>query len=309
MKTFRVETQTPERLDQYLSRLFDSVSRSHLAKMIKREEILVNGNFATPKLLVENGMEITILTDPEALPEEGVAPPLPEILYEDADVLVLNKPAGLNVHRANAGDMKPTLVQSLLLAHPEVATVGDDPDTRPGIVHRLDKDASGVMVIAKNQEAFLHLKEQFKTRAVKKIYTVLVYGNVSHDHDTVHLRIDRSKRKGTMIAHPETSDFGREAMTEYDVLQRYATTTLLRVRIHTGRTHQIRVHFFSMDHPVVGDKLYKKRTMRHINPIPLPRLFLHASEMTITLPSGEEKTFVAPLPDELESILASLPNS
>ncbi|HBL40007.1 TPA: RluA family pseudouridine synthase [Candidatus Uhrbacteria bacterium] len=304
IKKINVEVSSPERLDLYMSRVFDSVSRSKWQKLIKEGKITVDGKMVPVKFHVEQGMTIEIGVDLDAKQEPITPPPLPEILYEDADVLVLNKPAGLKVHASNNNDRGPNLVHALLAARPEVASIGDKPDLRPGLVHRLDKDASGVLVVAKTQAAFEHLKAQFKERRVKKIYTVLIYGSLPKDHDLIEFEIQRGG-EGRMAAHPKGSGKGREAKTEYDVLQRFATTTLARVQIHTGRTHQIRAHFFATQHPVVGDTLYTRK-MKNIHPIPLNRLFLHAAELMITLPSGEEKTFTASLPEELETVLESL---
>ena len=221
-------------------------------------------------------------------------------------MLVLNNPSGLKVHPSSEHDPDPVLTQALVVSYPAMGAIGDDPTIRPGLVHRLDKEASGVLITAKTAQAYAFLKAQFKERAAKKIYTVLVYGTPSKPHGELQFRLERSKDKGTMIAHPAGSDRGREAQTEYDVIRSFSTTSLLRVQIHTGRTHQIRAHFLAIDHPVVGDTLYRKRHMKHIREIPLGRLFLHASELTITLPSGETRTFTAPLPDQLEDVLQSL---
>lgn len=227
------------------------------------------------------------------------------ILYEDADVVVINKPAGLLVHRSDEEAEQTSVADILVAQYPSMKSVGDAPDVRPGIVHRLDKEASGVLVVAKTQAAFEHLKEQFKSRQVEKVYDVLVYGKVIKDFGEIRLRIERSKRTGRMATRPKDADEGREAHTEYDVVRRFAKATLLRVQIHTGRTHQIRTHFFAMGHPVVGDALYT-RTMRKIRPIEGARLFLHAHTLSLTLPSQNKKTFEAPLPEDLEIVLRGL---
>jgi 23S rRNA-/tRNA-specific pseudouridylate synthase len=161
------------------------------------------------------------------------------------------------------------------------------------------------MVIAKNQPAFTHLKRQFMGRHVKKEYTALAYGALPKDHDTIALKIARSKSRRRMVARPEGQE-GKEAITEYDVVARYKTATLARVRTLTGRTHQIRAHFKGIDHPLVGDTLYAKRHMRHIKPIPLARIFLHAGKLTVPLPNGTIKTFESPLPKELGALLSNL---
>lgn len=226
-----------------------------------------------------------------------------KIIYEDADVVVLDKPAGLKVHAVNAKDVSETLADWVREHIPEAKLVGDDPALRPGIVHRLDKEASGVLIVAKNQTAYLWLKKQFQERTVEKYYDVLVYGRVSKDEGEIKFRISRGA-EGRMAAHPVERDIGREAWSSYEVVRRLPTTTLLRVRIHTGRTHQIRVHFFALGHPVVGDTLYERKHMRHVRPIILPRLFLHAAEMHLTLPDGSQKIFHAPLPPELMAIIS-----
>ncbi|MDA1038315.1 MAG: RluA family pseudouridine synthase [bacterium] len=300
----KVQNEEKERIDQFLSRFLD-ISRSKIQKLIKAKQVLVKGVIATAHTPVNDGDEVELLADPDPEIPNAPTPPLPEILYEDDDVVVINKAAGLKVHRSNETDKDGNLTQALLERWPQMATVGDDPDVRPGLVHRIDKTASGALIVAKTQEAFEFLKEQFQARNVRKIYTVLVYGSVSKDHEFIKFRLERNQKSGMIVAHPEESERGRDAISEFDVVERFATTTLLKVQIHTGRTHQIRVHFYSIGHPVVGDNLYKK-TKRKINPIKIDSLFLHATELTITLPNGEEKTFIAPLPENLQTILGKL---
>lgn len=303
-KKIKVQTEESQRLDVYLSQ-FLGISRAKIQKLIKSEFVLVNEEIGKTKTLINNGDEIKVMYDTDVKKEPVKAPPMPDVIYEDNDVLVINKPSGLKVHPAHEEDSDPTLTHVLSIKYPEIKTVGDEPELRPGLVHRLDKYASGVLVVAKTQDAYDHLKNQFKNRAVKKIYSVLVYGCPSKEHDLIKLRLDRSK-KGNIVAHPENSEKGRDAMSEYDIVEKFATTTLLKVQIHTGRTHQIRAHMFSIGHPVVGDMVYRQKQMKNINPIELHRLFLHASELTISLPSREQKTFVAELPKELSDTLASL---
>jgi 23S rRNA pseudouridine1911/1915/1917 synthase len=198
-----------------------------------------------------------------------------------------------------------TLLDAIVEHAPKVKDAGGE-ENRPGIVHRLDKGVSGVMIVAKTPKAFEHLKTQFKDRLADKHYQALVYGVLSHDHDTIDLPISRSKNLGRMVARAKGEE-GKDAVTEYDVLKRFKMATHVRVHPKTGRTHQIRVHFKAIDHPVVGDTLYVKRTMRHIRPIKMDRVFLHAESLTIALPSGETKTFSAPLPEPLEEMLKKLP--
>lgn len=298
------DTDAGTRLDVYLSEALQS-SRGKVQRLIKEGTVMVNGDLAKPglKLSTDDKIEVPELQNYKPM---KIGVPELDILFEDDDVLVIDKPAGLLVHRVTEDDSSITLVDGLLAHHPEIVTVGDEPEERPGIVHRLDKTASGVMIIAKTQEAFEHLKEQFKSRQAKKEYTALVYGKVEDDAGEINFRIGRSKRSGKMVAKPVESEEGKEAITLFEVVDKFAKATLLKVEIKTGRTHQIRAHMQAYDHPVVGDPLYKKKQMTNIRPIALDRLFLHAAKLTIELPSGETKTFEAPLPSELTDLLNKL---
>lgn len=285
---------------------FIKQSRSLIQKAIKSGDITLNEKTVTPHVAVEEG-DVVKYPDLSKLTKKSIKQPAPvlEILYEDKDLMVINKPAGLVVHKAHLQDSDATVVDGVLKHFPKIKNVGDDP-SRPGIIHRLDKDVSGVMVIAKTQKAFENLKEQFKDRDVKKEYLALVYGQLPRVTDRIDLKIARSKQRGRMVARTQQQE-GREAITDFEVLKLYKTTSFVRVHILTGRTHQIRVHFLAIDHPLVGDKLYKKAHMKNIRPIELNRIFLHAHALTIKLMNGEEQTFSAPLPVELEHILSIQP--
>lgn len=224
-------------------------------------------------------------------------------LYEDDDVLVLDKPSGIAVHPA-PGVEGPTLVEALLAERPTIAGVGEDP-SRPGIVHRLDKDVSGVMIVAKTPLAYLFLKQQFLEHTLTKEYTALVHGALPKDVDTIRVHIGRSARHARMAARPVSQE-GREAITHYETQTRYRNFTLARIVIETGRTHQIRASFHAIGHPVAGDPLYR---VKRYKSFPLPRPFLHASRLTLTLPNGERKTFESPLPNELVAALHSIEKS
>jgi len=295
-------------MDVVLCGQIPDVSRANIQRLIKAGEITLNGNPAKANTLLSLGDELTyptlLMETPE--PKSGPAPML-DILYQDRDILIIDKPAGLLVHQATMKDSEPTVVDALLERFPEIIHVGDDP-VRPGIVHRLDKDVSGVMTIAKTQDAFENLKSQFKDRTAKKEYLALAYGDLPKDHDEIRLRIARSKARGRMVARPESQE-GKEAITMYDVLERFKNTTYARVQILTGRTHQIRAHFKAIDHPLVGDKLYAKKNMKNIRPIELDRIFLHAHKLTIKLMDGKEKSFISELPSDLQKILNTLPKS
>ena len=301
MKRVALHLTAPQRIDIALAKALD-ISRAKAQKLIRDGAILVDG-------VVPNGHQLVINAQTVTIDESKRAPHIPatphintplNILYEDADVLVINKPAGILVHPTSAST-EETLVDVLKMHIPNLKAVGDD-KARSGIVHRLDKDASGVMIVAKTTEAFAHLKKQFANRMNEKHYTVLVMGSVVEDSGTITFPIARSKTRARMAARPHSQD-GKDAVTYFDVVQRYTHCTLLDVRIETGRTHQIRAHFYALGHPVAGDKIYLKKGIKQL---PLGRLFLHARALTITLPSGERQTFNAPLPLALEDTLRNL---
>jgi len=242
----------------------------------------------------------------------------PEIIYEDEDCLVINKPAGIAVH-GGGNITDPTLSDWLLTHYPEIKNVGDDP-IRPGIVHRLDMDVSGLMVIAKNNESFENLKQQFKERKIIKEYSALVHGKVAKDGDLIDFPIKRSKDGNRMAAlpknteelltrkNPKSRDKGniggffkaRQALTEFTVLKRFVNYTFLKVKIKTGRTHQIRVHFFAYGHPLAGDDLYyTKKTAEKNKKLSLGRVFLVADRLSFLANNGERKDFSLGLPEEL----------
>ncbi len=222
-----------------------------------------------------------------------------KIIFEDNDFLVVEKPAGLEV----ATEIKkedPTLVDWLVKKYPAITKVGPDP-ARPGIVHRLDKAASGLLVVAKTQIAFEYLIKQFEERKIKKEYIVLVHGQVSKDEGTIEFPIVRAK-SGRFAALPIGSR-GRIAITEYEVVKRFRNFTLLKVRIRTGRTHQIRVHLHALGHSVVGDKLYKQKRVKKVM---LDRFFLHASALGFYDLENQWREFKSDLPDELIQFVQSL---
>jgi 23S rRNA pseudouridine1911/1915/1917 synthase len=224
----------------------------------------------------------------------------PKIIFEDEDILVVDKPASLEVYSEREKG-EPTLVDWLVEKYPTISKVGPDP-ARPGIVHRLDKNASGLLVVAKTEATFESLIKQFKERSVQKEYTVLVEGGVAQDEGTIEFPIARAK-SGRFAALPLGSEVGRIAITEYEVLERFKKFTLLKVKIKTGRTHQIRVHLFALGYPVVGDKLYRSKKIKE--PV-LPRLFLHASKIYFINLSGMYQEFKSDLPKELEDFLNTI---
>lgn len=302
MKRIELTNEKPERLDKVLSEILD-VSRSKIQRAIKQGDVLVNGEQIATKELVNREDKVEANMSAFEIKKSEYPAPKLDILYEDDDVIVVNKPSGLIVHETETSD-EPTLVDGLIAHDPAIAEVGDKRE-RAGLVHRLDKAASGVIIAAKNQTAFDFLKKQFKNRLVKKTYTVLVHGKMGDRAGTITLPISRAKSTGRMAAKPE-SQGGKPAVTHYDVVEQFPHHALLDVVIETGRTHQIRAHFFALGHPVAGDTLYKQKSQKLLD---IGRLFLHARELTVTLPSGEEKTFTAPLPDELVNVLNSIPKT
>jgi len=283
------------RLDKYVCRHFPELSRARAQKLIADGHITVNGQPAKPGLKLNTGDRLEIAIPPA--PSEQLLPesiPI-NIIYEDDDLLVVDKPAGLTVHPA-PGHTSHTLVNALLSHLPHLADTGDS--LRPGIVHRLDKDTSGLMLVAKNSKAQEHLIGQFKLRSVTKAYMVLVKGHLTPETGVIEANIGRDPRNRKKMAVVEG---GREASTEYKVVKYIGDYTLVEVRLRTGRTHQIRVHLSAIGFPVVGDKVYGVRS-----PI-LSRQFLHACRLGFSLPStGEYIEFKSELPADLEQALKDI---
>lgn len=231
----------------------------------------------------------------------------PQLVAETNDYIVVNKPSGLLVHPADSSPDEKTLVDWLVKKYPATKKVGDEPAVRPGIVHRLDREASGLLVIARTQKMFNALKAQFQDHTIEKEYLVLVHGKLLNNHGEITLPISRASRGGRMAAHGKGMEDAHEAHTFYQVVQRFGAATLLRVKIKTGRTHQIRVHMYALQHPVVGDSLYpvKKTGKNKIgkNFPPAPHLFLHATHLEFQDLGGEKISCDASLPPELETYL------
>lgn len=229
------------------------------------------------------------------------------IIYEDKNFLVLNKPAGVVVH-PDKNHHENTLIQEIVKKYPEIREVSDastDPSLRPGIVHRLDKDTSGVLLVARNQNYFDYLKSLFQKREVKKTYLVLVAGLVKNDEGVIDLPIGRSRKDSRRrIAGKGASGKLREAKTEYKVVKRFSDFTFLEAMPLTGRTHQIRAHFSAISRPVVCDKIYGGK--KPVCPAGLTRQFLHAWKLEFVLQSGAKMSFEADLPEDLEKVLTAI---
>lgn len=298
-----------ERLDVFLHVKYFDFSRSWIQKLIKKGKATVNGKKAEPSTkLKESGVvnfELELPPEISLEPDGSLADKI-KIIFENDDFLVINKPAGVSVHPSST-EPKGTVVNWLIYHYPPIKTVGDSLENgniRPGLVHRLDKDTSGVMVIAKNQKIFLWLKKQFQTRQVTKKYITLVNGQPPEDSGQVELNITRSKTDPTKNVVSSLKNIGRYGLTYWKVIRRYPDHTLLEATAKTGRMHQIRVHLKSAGWPVAGDKKYG---LTRLDPKHLGRMFLHAEYLSFKSPSGEKFSFNAPLPPELEECLRNIP--
>jgi 23S rRNA pseudouridine1911/1915/1917 synthase len=301
------ETDAGLRLDAYLAAHIDGWSRARLQRLIEAGDVLVNSKLAKAAYKVSAGDEIEVeLTPP---PESNFAPeniPL-DIVFEDEHIVVVNKPAGLVVHPA-AGVYSGTLANALSYHFQQLSKAGS---VRPGIVHRLDKDTSGLLVVAKTEAAHENLGEQFRAREVFKSYVALVYGVVKEQSGRIEQPIARDPRNRTRMAIVAG---GRGALSLYRVRRSYNAFTLLEVRLKTGRTHQIRVHLSWLKHPVVGDALYDGGRDNSIQDVQLrarirklKRQFLHAEQLGFRHPAtGEPMKFFAPLPAALSLLLEAL---
>jgi len=300
-----------KRLDQFLATRLEAVSRARVQELIADGKVLVNDAAAKASLKLRGGERVTVLSEAQRAPLKAVAEAIPlDIVYEDDDLAVINKPAGMMVH-AGAGATddarnRGTLVNALLHHLASLSGVGGE--LRPGIVHRLDKETSGLIVVAKQDEAHRKLGAQFAAREVKKKYVALVHGWVKKDSGTMAESISRDRLRRTRMT--TRLEGGRAAVTHYRVVRRLDTKfgkfTLLDVKIDTGRTHQIRVHVAAMGHPVVGDTMYgaPRQARGHSAAIGLPRNFLHAAELEFRHPrSGETIALRSELPEELQEFL------
>ncbi len=284
------------RLDKFVAERLPELSRTHARKLIDEGYITVNGEAAKPSLKLAEGDDIEVVVPPEN-PPDLVANDIPlNIIYEDRDVLVVDKPAGLAVHPA-PGHPDHTLVNAVLHHLPDLAAE-DAASLRPGIVHRLDMDTSGIIVVAKNRAAQADLSAQFAERTVAKTYLVLVRGRLTPEKGIIDAAIGRDRANRQRMA---VSAKGREARTDYRVVRYAGDYTLAEIKPETGRTHQIRVHLAAIGYPVVGDATYGVKA-----PF-LERQFLHAHRIRFRLPStGEEAEFESPLPEDLERALEAI---
>lgn len=317
MKYFIVEEKNQnERLDKFLAEKLPD-TRSQIKKAILEERVLINYKPAKvhqflnlkDKVTVKDFAGITKGKEKQSLPQ-NLNTPTPKIIKETDDYIVLEKPSGLLVHATSKGE-PDTLVNWLVKKYPEIEKIADpvsllkrDKTFRPGIVHRLDREVSGLMVIARNQNSFENLKDQFKNKSVIKEYTALVHGQLPDDSGTIDFEISRKSKGGKMAAHPYGSNKGRPAVTKYEVIKNFMHFTLVKIHLLTGRTNQIRVHFFALGNPVAGDTLYELKTKKPN--VKIPRILLHASKLSFTDFKGDQQNFESSLPEEFSEVFDQL---
>jgi 23S rRNA pseudouridine1911/1915/1917 synthase len=307
-ESFTVEKSLPsERLDKFLCEIFPAASRGALQRLIEEGHIRVNGQTVKPTHHPHAGEQVEVHW-PNARPARAQPEKIPlDVLFEDKSLLVVNKPAGLVVHPA-AGHEEHTLVNALL-HHCKGSLSGIGGVARPGIVHRLDKETSGCLVVAKNDETHIALAEQFAAREVDKIYHALVCGEPGRATGEIRAAIARHPTHRKRMAVRDDRD-GRAAHTSYKILERLYAATLMEAQIHTGRTHQVRVHFQFIGHPLVGDDTYgakQNARLKELTNYAAPRVMLHARELSFIHPRRKKlMTFEAPLPEDFLAALKLL---
>lgn len=295
-----MEEQEGERLDKFLSIIYPDTSRSFFQKLIKEDVVLVNDKpeKASYRMLFE---DVVTIHFPDAAPTTIEPEDIPlDILYEDDDLLIVNKPKGMVVH-PSAGHYSGTLVNAIMY-HCKDSLSGINGEIRPGIVHRIDMDTTGSLIVCKNDAAHVNIAEQIKIHSVNRIYEGIVYGNVKEDEGTIEGPIGRHPVERKKMAINEKN--GKPAITHYKVLERFGNYTYMQFKLETGRTHQIRVHMSSIGHPLLGDSLYSNGKSSFKN---LCGQTLHAKTIGFIHPSTNEyMEYSAPLPEYFEKLLSQL---
>jgi 23S rRNA pseudouridine1911/1915/1917 synthase len=297
------ENQAGNRLDKFLTNELGQ-ARNQIQKMIKAGLVSVDGRVASANYNLKAGDQV-VLKKPTAKKADAKKTPINfEIIAQTKDYLVINKPVGLLMH--GSPDLNETNLADLLAKkYPALSKVGDDP-YRPGIVHRIDKDVSGLILVAKTQKFFDAAKQQFIDRSIKKSYTALAHGKISADQGLIDFPIERAAAGHKMAARPKGAD-GRRAISEFTVLKKFNHFTLVKVAIKTGRTHQIRAHFSAYGHPLVGDNLYGNKSAKDKNKkLATARVYLAADELSFVDLDGERQNFKLELPEDFKEIFKKI---
>ncbi len=285
------------RLDKFVPVHFPDFSRTHIQEAIKKGEVRVNDKKVTPHHFLKEGDAVSMeIADPTVFTITPNAEVYFNVLEETPDYLIINKPAGLVVHQGGGHPTPDTLVNGLVGRYPEIVSIGPDP-IRPGMVHRLDRDVSGVMVIARTQPMYDHLVAQFGNHTIQKEYTALVRGVPKAGSGVITAPIGRTNKTGTSIVDEE----GKDAVTEYEVLKSWNSAALLKIVTKTGRMHQIRLHLAHIGHPILGDTIYGKTISKELHIKRETRLMLHATKLGFHDLQGQWREYHAILPVEFES--------
>ncbi|MBU1130764.1 RluA family pseudouridine synthase [Patescibacteria group bacterium] len=302
MRKILYQKEAKERLDKFLNNELLDFSRSQIQKLIKAGQIKVNDESTSVHRFLKTGDKITFEEKSQEASTIEVPDKItqPAIIAETEDYFVINKPAGLIVHPAT-GVKEKTLTDWLLEKYPNIRDIGENP-ARPGIVHRLDKEVSGLMVIAGTQRMFDYLKKQFQSHQLKKEYLGLVHGVIKTDIGQINFPLKRSKLTGKIVARPQKSE-GKDAITKFEVIKRFVNYTYLKLTLLTGRTHQIRAHLQAYGYPLVGDKLYKNKKIK--DKLNLDRIFLHSAVLGFNDLNEGRQEFNLDLPEDLQNILNS----
>jgi len=300
---FKYNKAVKERLDKFLNEQLPDISRSQIKKLILQEKITVNGEKSSVHHWLKNGDTISYDKKSEAHDAGFDFKLEPKIIEETSDYLVIEKPSGLLVHPTEKHETN-TLADWLKIKFPNIKSVGDD-TMRPGIVHRLDKEVSGLMVVALTQDYFDLLKQQFQKRKITKEYIGLVHGQMLNDKGEITTPLERDKKTGLMKAQT-TKESGQTAQTTYEAIKKFINYTLLKIKIKTGRTHQIRAHLYSIGHSLVGDQLYQTKDLRKKKKTLEQRIFLHAYYLKFKDATGLWHKYKSPLPPELEEFLNTI---
>ncbi len=311
---FVEELKSPLRIDKYLSQILSELSRNEISKNLKEGNIKVNGKQVKPSYLLKGKEKITLHLTISTIEKRTIVPlsliPEPGILYENQDFLVINKPAGVNTHPTLKNINEPSIASWFCYRYPQIKKVGED-KLRPGIVHRLDRDTSGVLILAKTNKTFFYLKELFFKKKIEKKYLALVKGEISKQKGVIEFELTRSSKSGKRkIVLPQkgkntkkTTKKTKVALTSYEVVKRYKGYTLLKVEPKTGRTHQIRIHLASIGFPVAGDKIYG---FKGVPQKLFTRQMLHAQTISFLTPQRELLEVEAPLPQDFAFSLQQL---